>query len=76
MKTNFKFFFHLILATSFFFAFIYGIAETFVERYITLLSFGLLVIVVIGIAGMIRSVAALSAMEVVSQNEGKNAMAS
>ncbi len=76
MKTNFKFFFHLILATSFFSAFIYGIAETLVERYITFLSFGLLAIVVIGIAGMIRSVAAFSAVEVVSKNEDKNAVVS
>lgn len=76
MKTNFKFFFHLILATSFFSAFLYGIAETLVERYITLLSFGLLAIVVIGIAGMMRSVAALSAVDVVLQNEDKNTLAS
>ena len=76
MKTNFKFFFHLILAASFLSAFVYGVAETLVERYITFLSFGLLAIVVIGIAGMMRSVATLSMVEVVSENQNKNAVVS
>ena len=68
MKTNFKFFFHLILGASFLSAFIYGVAETLVEKYITMLSFGLLAIVVIGIAGMMRSLVVLSVAEVGVKN--------
>jgi hypothetical protein len=75
MKTNFKFFFHLILATSFLSAFIYGVAETLVEKYITVLSFGLLAIVVIGIAGMMRSLVVLSVAEVGAKNVNNNVAA-
>jgi hypothetical protein len=75
MKTNFKFFFHLILATSFLSAFIYGVAETLVEKYITILSFGLLAIVVIGIAGMMRSLVVLSVAEVGAENVNNNVTA-
>ena len=72
MKTNFKFFFHLILSTSFLSALVYGLAQSLVEKYITILSFGLLAITVISIAGMMRSVATLSAVEAGSQNNKKN----
>jgi hypothetical protein len=75
MKTNFKFFFHLILTTSFLSALLYGIAQTLVEKYITMLSFGLLAITVIGIAGMMRSLVTLSAGEADSQIDNKNAAA-
>ena len=75
MKTNFKFFFHLILATSFLSAFIYGVAETLVEKYITIRSFGLLAIVVIGIAGMMRSLVVLSVAEVGAKNVNNNVAA-
>lgn len=74
MKTNFKFFFHLILGTSFLSALIYGLAQSLVEKHITILSFGLLAITVACIAGMMRSVAALSLAEVGSQNEDNNAV--
>ena len=75
MKTNFKFFFHLILATSFLSAFIYGVAETLVEKYITILSFGLLAIVVIGIAGMMRSLVAVPVAVVDAKNVNNNVAA-
>jgi len=75
MKTNFKFFFHLILATSFLSAFIYGIAETLVEKYITILSFGLLAIVVIGIAGMMRSLVVVPVAVVGAKNVNNNVAA-
>jgi len=66
MKTNFNFFFHLIVCTAFFSALVYGMAQTLVEKYITFFSFGLLAITVIGIAGMMRSLAAVPVMEVQS----------
>ena len=75
MKPNFKFFFHLILSTSFFSAVAYGLAQSLVEKYITILSFGLLAITVISIAGMMRSVAAMAVAEVASKNEIKTAVA-
>jgi len=55
MKTSFKFFFYLIFYTALSFAVFYGLAEAFVKLHITFFSFGLLGIVVIGIAGMMRS---------------------
>ena len=55
MKTSFKFFFHLIFYTALSFAVFYGLAEGFVKQHLTFFSFGLLAIVVLGIAGMMRS---------------------
>ena len=52
---NFKFFFYLILYTAMFSSVLYGVAQGLVEHYITFFSFTLLAIVVIGIAGMMRT---------------------
>ena len=62
MKTNFKFFFYLIFYTALSFAMFYGLAEAFVKQHITFFSFGLLVIVVLGISGMMRSLDSSSAV--------------
>jgi hypothetical protein len=74
MKTNFKFYFYLILGSSFLSALVYGLAQSLVEKYITMVSFGLLAITVISLAGMMRSVAAMSVVEVESTNEMKTAV--
>ena len=74
MKTNFKFYFYLILGSSFLSALVYGLAQSLVERYITMVSFGLLAITVVSLAGMMRSVAAMSVVEVGSTNEIKTAV--
>lgn len=71
MKTNFKFYFYLILGSSFLSALGYGLAQSLVEKHITIVSFGLLAITVISIAGMMRSVAAMSVAEIGSTNEIK-----
>lgn len=72
MKTNFKFYFNLILATSFLSAIVYGFAQSLVEKHITIISFGLLATTVICLAGMMRSNAALS-VETSSPVQTKNA---
>lgn len=64
MKTNFKFFFYLILTTAFLSATVYGLAQSLVEKYMTVFSFGLLGVIVIGIAGMMRSLTALPGTDV------------
>jgi hypothetical protein len=74
MKTNFKFYFYLILGSSFLSALVYGLAQSLVEKYITMVSFGLLAITVISLAGMMRSVVAMSVVEVESTNEMKTAV--
>ena len=74
MKTNFKFYFYLILGSSFLSALGYGLAQSLVEKHITIVSFGLLAVTVISIAGMMRSVAAMSVVEVGSTNEIKTAV--
>ncbi len=56
MKTNFKFFFLLLVNTAFLSALVYGVAQSLVEQYKTVLSLGLLSVTVIGIAGMMRSI--------------------
>lgn len=61
MKTTFKFYFLMIIATAFLSALIYGLAETLVEKYITVFSFGLMLIVVGGIAGMMKNLAMVPA---------------
>lgn len=74
MKTNFKFYFYLILGSSFLSALGYGLAQSLVEKYITIVSFGLLAITVISIAGMMRCVASMSVVEAGSMKEIKTAV--
>lgn len=52
---KFKFFFYLILYTAIFASVLYGVAQGLVEHYFTYFSFSLLVILVIGITGMMRT---------------------
>ena len=55
MKTTFKFYFLMIIGAAFLSALVYGLAGTLVEKYITVFSFGLMLIVVGGIAGMMHN---------------------
>jgi len=64
MKTNFKFYFFLIIATAFISATVYGLSEPLVEKHITIFSFGLLGVTVIGITGMMRNLATMSPVQV------------
>ena len=60
MKTNFKFYFFLIIGTAFISATVYGLGQPMVEKHITFFSFSVLAITVIGITGMMRSLVAMS----------------
>lgn len=52
---NFKFFFNMILGTALLSALIYGVAQRLVEQHLTIFSFTLLAIVLVAMAGMMRS---------------------
>jgi hypothetical protein len=64
MKTTFKFHFLSIIAASFIAAAAYGLGETFVINHQTTFSFGMLIITVFGIAGMMRNLPTLSPVTV------------
>jgi hypothetical protein len=64
MRTNFKFFFNIILATTFLSVVLYGLAQRLVEQHVTAFSFSLLAIIVFGIAGMMRSIVAIPTVRV------------
>jgi len=59
MKTNFKFFFFLIISSAFASAVVYGLAQTLVEKYTVIFSFGLMSITVLGLVGMMRNLAVI-----------------
>ncbi len=64
MKTNFKFYFNIILATAFLTAFLYGTAERLVIENLTVFSFSLMGIVLLAMAGMMRSLAQVTRTKV------------
>jgi hypothetical protein len=64
MKTTFKFHFLMIIAGCFITAATYGLGETFVINHQTAFSFGMLVITVLGISGMMRNLPTMSPVKV------------
>jgi len=67
MKTNFKFYFLLIITSAMVSSILYGLGQPLVEQYITIFSFGLLAITVIGISGMMRTLVTLAPVKVSSK---------
>ena len=67
MKTNFKFYFLLIIATAMVSSVVYGLGQSLVEQHITIFSFGLLAITVYGISGMMRTMVAFAPVKVPSK---------
>jgi len=64
MKSNFKFFFLLIIGSAFASAVVYGLAQTLVEKYFVIFSFGLMSITVLGMVGMMRNLALIPVSKV------------
>ena len=64
MKTNFKFFFFLIITSAFASAVVYGLAQTLVEKYLVIFSFGLMGITVLGLVGMMKNLAVIPVSKV------------
>jgi hypothetical protein len=67
MKTNFTFYFLLIITSAMVSSIVYGLGQALVEQYITIFSFGLLAITVIGITGMMRTMVAFAPAKVSSK---------
>jgi hypothetical protein len=67
MKTNFKFYFLLIITSAMVSSILYGLGQPLVEQYITIFSLGLLAITVIGISGMMRTLVTLAPVKVSSK---------
>ncbi|MDH4090379.1 MAG: hypothetical protein OEV74_19925 [Cyclobacteriaceae bacterium] len=67
MKTNFKFFFHLLIITGFISTMAYGFRQRMVEEHITFFSFALLAITVVCITGMMRNLVSVSPAEIPSK---------
>ena len=67
MKTNFRFFFHLLIITGFISTMAYGLRQRMVEEHITFFSFALLVITVACITGMMRNLVSMPNAEIPSK---------
>ena len=61
MKTTFKFYFLLIIGAALLSALVYGLAGTLVEKNITTCSFGLMVITVVSLGGMMKTLTPVAA---------------
>ena len=55
MKTTFKFYFLMIIGTALLSSIIYGLAESLVEKHMTACTFGLMVVTVFSIGGMMKT---------------------
>ena len=55
MKTTFKFYFLMIIGAALIASVIYGLAGTLVEKHMSACSFGLMVVTVYSIGGMMKT---------------------
>jgi hypothetical protein len=63
----FKIFFNMILGTALMSALIYGVAQRLVEQHLTIFSFTFLTIVIVAMAGMMRSLVSVGDAKPVTQ---------
>jgi hypothetical protein len=61
MKTNFKFYFLLIIGTALLSSVVYGLAERMVEQHITVCTLFLMTMTVTSLAGMMKNIATVPA---------------